>query len=178
MHSLEYCERKSIMPESSAPASVAPGVRPLRLGARRAKAERAFRLVGLLAAGASVAELALEEGVSVRRMRQIIQDVMARRQVDPPPGFAQLQIARLSDALQVAHNAMMDKGDLRALDRVLKIVRELDRYHAFSASGGAALAADRAPRRLAQPPAARALPGPAASAEGKQFVAQVIAMTE
>ena len=42
-------------------------------------------------------------------------------------------MSRLSEALLVAYSAMSG-ANLRAVDRVVKIVRELDRYHGFSAS--------------------------------------------
>jgi hypothetical protein len=120
-----------------------------RLEARRERAERAVRLFNLLKAGVPVAVIALQEGLSPRRARELIQESLDRREVDPPAGFVQLQIGRLSDAMMVAHSAMME-GNMQALDRVLRIVGELDRYHGFA----------RAP---ADPPAAPApaLPAPA-----------------
>ena len=87
--------------------------------------------------------------------------MLARREVDPPAGFVQLQIGRLSDAMMVAHAAMME-GDMHALDRVLRIVGQLDRYHGFA--GGAAPAA-RATPALAAPTPALALPAPGETAE-------------
>ena len=70
-------------------------------------------------------------------MRQIIAEMLAKREVDPPAGFVQLQIARLSDAMTVAHTMMME-GDLQAMDRLIRLAGELDRYHGF---GRAAIAA-------------------------------------
>jgi hypothetical protein len=110
--------------------------RAARLKARRAKAERKLRIFSLLAAGVPVADLAFQEGVSIRRMREVIEDILARREVDPPAGFVQLQIARLSDAMMVAHEAMMS-GRLDGLDRVLRIVREFDRYYGFNGAPAA-----------------------------------------
>jgi len=128
-----------------------------RIEARRAKAERNLRLFNLLKAGVPVAEIALQEGLSARRARELLQEMLARREVDPPAGFAQLQIGRLSDAMMVAHAAMME-GNLQALDRVVRIVGELDRYHGFARQGAdsragatAALAAGAAPRALPAP---------------------------
>jgi hypothetical protein len=95
--------------------------RPSRSQARRANAERKLRVFNLLKAGVPVAEIALQEGLSPRRARAMIQATLERREIDPPAGFVQLQIGRLSDAMMVAHAAMM-QGDLQALDRVVKIV--------------------------------------------------------
>jgi hypothetical protein len=133
-----------------------------RIEARRAKAARNVRLFNLLKAGVPMNEIALQEGMSIRRARELVQEMLARREVDPPAGFVQLQIGRLSDAMMVAHAAMM-QGNMHALDRVLRIVGELDRYQglprATADSNGVvtpALAAD-AP--------ALALPAPAETAE-------------
>ncbi len=133
-----------------------------RLEARQAKAERNVRLFNLLKAGMPIAEIALQEGLSVRRAREIVQEMLERREVDPPAGFVQLQIGRLSDAMMVAHTAMME-GNLQALDRVLRIVGELDRYHGFS--GAPTEPAAGATRALAAPAPALALPAPADAAE-------------
>ena len=135
-----------------------------RIEARRAKAERNLRLFNLLKAGAPVAEIALQEGLSARRARELLQEMLARREVDPPAGFAQLQIGRLSDAMMVAHAAMME-GNLQALDRVVRIVGELDRYHGFARSAvGTAAAATPA---LCAPAPPLALPAPAEAAENR-----------
>ena len=136
--------------------------RRLRLAAKQAKAERSVRLFNLLKAGVPIAEIALQEGLSVRRAREVVQEMLARREVDPPAGFVQLQIGRLSDAMMVAHAAMME-GNMQALDRVLRIVGELDRYHGFRAA--AAQPAAAATPALAAPTPALALPAPAETAE-------------
>jgi hypothetical protein len=88
--------------------------------------------------------------------------MLERREVDPPAGFAQLQIGRLSDAMMVAYAAMME-GNLQALDRVLRIVGELDRRHGFA--GAPAGPGAGATRALAAPASALALPAPAEAAE-------------
>ncbi len=136
-----------------------PNTRPRasRLEARRAGAERNLRPFSLLKAGVPVAEIALQEGLSLKHTRALIREALARRALDPPAGFVQLQIGRLSDAMMVAHAAMME-GNLHALDRVLRIVGQLDRYHGFARQGAdqsagatAALAADASPRALPAP---------------------------
>jgi hypothetical protein len=128
-----------------------------RLIAKQAKAARNVKLFNLLKAGMSIAEIALQEGLSVRRARETVQEMLQRREIDPPTGFVQLQIGRLSDAMMVAHTAMME-GDMHALDRVLRIVGQLDRYHGFA--GPAAQPAAAATPALAAPASALALPAP------------------
>ena len=119
---------------------------PRRTAMRRATAERKLRILERLTAGVSVAHIARTEDLTIRRVRQIIAEMLASREVDPPAGFVQLQIARLSDAMQVAHTMMME-GDLQAMDRVIKLAGELDRYHGY---GQAAIAAAPPPAPPAQ----------------------------
>jgi len=133
-----------------------------RLEARETKAVRDVRLFNLLKSGVPIAEIALQEGLSVRRAREVVQEMLERREVDPPAGFVQLQIGRLSDAMMVAHAAMME-GNMQALDRVLRIVGELDRYHGFRSEKGEPAAG--ATRALAASAPALALPAPAEAAE-------------
>jgi hypothetical protein len=104
---------------------------------RRATAERKLRILERLMAGVSVPHIARTEDLTIRRLRQIIAEMLARREVDPPAGFVPLQIARLSDAMQVAHTMMME-GDLKAMDRVIRLAGELDRYHGYGRARAAA----------------------------------------
>ena len=135
--------------------------RPSRLEVRRAKAERKLRVFNLLKAGVPVAQIAFQEGLTVRRTRAVIQETLDRREIDPPAGFVELQVGRLSDAMMVAHAAMME-GNLQALDRLVKIVGELDRYHGF---GRALSAPDAATAALAAPMPKLALPAQSEAAE-------------
>jgi hypothetical protein len=129
------------------------------LARQQERAADDVRLLNLLASGVRTAELALQDGVSPRRMRDRIAAALARREVEPPTSFAPLQVARLSDAMMVAYAAMMD-GDLKALDRVLRIARELERYQGYRSPEPPALAPATQPARLAAPVAPRALPAP------------------
>ncbi len=80
----------------------------------------------------------------------------------PPAEFLAIQVSRLNEALVVAYGAMSG-GNLQAVDRVVKIVRELDRYHGLFAAaerrlspGEPRLAAPaESPLALAPPPPAR-----------------------
>ena len=147
-------------PASPAIARIPSRSRAQRLARQRERAADDIRLMTLLAAGVGTDDLALQEGVSPRRMRDRVAAMLARREVEPPASFAPLQTARLGDALKVAYAAMMD-GDLKALDRVLRIVRELERYQGYRPPETRALPPSLTPlARLAAPAAPRALPAP------------------
>jgi len=100
-----------------------------RLAARQAKRARDLRIVEMLARGASVKAIAAEEKLTTRRTRVLVNEALARRGMEPASGFAQLQVRRLAQALDHAVEAM-GYGNIQAIDRVIKIVRELDRYEA------------------------------------------------
>lgn len=133
------------------------GVKPRRKrSTRRETALRDVRIMRSLAIGVSLEEVAANEGLSPRRARERVSAMLAGRKIDPPAEFVQLQIRRLSEAMIVAY-AAMSSGNLKAVDRVVKITREFDRYHGFALSL-AALAA--APPALASPAVQPALAPP------------------
>ena len=86
-------------PSREAPAPPEPA---RRVAPRRATADRRLRILERLTTGLTVAHIAREEGLSVQRIRRIIAEMLESREIDPPAGFVQLQIARLSEAMIVA----------------------------------------------------------------------------
>ena len=119
-----------------------------RAAARLNKARREQKIVALLNSGVSISEIAAREGVTERRVRQRVQEILARRAPSAPTEFVALQVSRLNEALLVAYSAMANQN-LGAVDRVVKIVRELDRYHGLAAADLMELPAPP-PRRLAR----------------------------
>ena len=121
--------------------------------ARLDRAGRETRIVSLLNRGVSVAEIAGREGVSLKRMRNLVREILAKRMPQPlAESSSRLQISRLNEALLVSYSAMHNSvsgTNFEAVDRVVRIVRELDRYHGFAPYGGP----PRAPEtlRLAAP---------------------------
>ncbi len=114
--------------------------------------DRERRIMFLLNAGASIAEIAAEQGVSLKRMRNLVREILATRAPQPPAEYLALQISRLNEALLVSYTAMhnpVSGTNFEAVDRVVKIVRELDRYHGFAPRE----AASRADHRQFAPPA-------------------------
>ncbi len=104
-----------------------------RRTARQAKASQERRFIESLNRGVSVAVIAEWEDVGEKRMRALVRDILARRMPEPPAQFLAMQVSRLEEALLVSFGAMSG-SNLQAVDRVVKIVRELDRYHGFVAA--------------------------------------------
>ncbi len=99
---------------------------------QRETALRDSRLIRALASGQPIEEAAARENLSLRQARERVSIVLSRR-ADPPAEFAQMQIRRLSEAMLVAYAAMKG-GNLQAVDRVLRITREFERYYGFAMS--------------------------------------------
>jgi transposase-like protein len=130
-----YQNENRLMPdcaEAASPAAPQKSSANAR-AARLAKFEREQVIVDYLNRGVSVAEIAARIDVSEKRMRAIIREILARRMPAPPEEFVAIQVSRLNEALLVAYSAMGEMN-LKAVDRVVRIVRELDRYHGFSAA--------------------------------------------
>jgi DNA-binding CsgD family transcriptional regulator len=165
------------MTESPKPVSaedpLAPPVRrdrsaAARRAARLRKAKREARIVGLLNRGVSVAEIAAREGLSLKRVRNLVREILANRMPQPPAEFVALQISRLNEALLVSYSAMHDASsgaNFEAVDRVVRIVRELDRYHGLVPYGGPTRAAEN-PRLAAPSQTSLALEAPIAERLG------------
>jgi hypothetical protein len=64
----------------------------------------------------------------------------------PPEEFVALQISRLNEALLAAYSAMYNSisgANFKAINQVVKVVRELDRYHGFFPAERRSLAGSR-----------------------------------
>jgi hypothetical protein len=136
-----------------------------RRAARLKKADRESRIVSLLNRGVSVAEIAAQEGLSLSRMRRLVQATLVKRLPQPPAEFLALQVGRLNEALLLSYSTMYNSAtgtNFDAVDRVVKIVRELDRYHGFSLPQTPR--PEAAPRRL-PPPAQNPIEFAASDAE-------------
>jgi DNA-binding CsgD family transcriptional regulator len=128
------------MPDMSAAPSPALARRDRSIQARReareAKADRERQIVDLLNRGLSVPEIASRSGISIKHMRNLVRKILAERMPQPPGEFLALQVSRLNEALLVSYSAMHNSAtgtNFEAVDRVVRIVRELDRYHGFAA---------------------------------------------
>ena len=119
--------------ETAPPAARRDRSLAARRAARQAKASRESRIVESLNRGVSLADIAERERVGEKRMRVIVDEILARRMPKPPAEFVATQVSRLEAALGVAYDAMA-VDNLRAVALVVKIVRELDRYHGSAAA--------------------------------------------
>src|ERR1700678_3049963 len=137
--------------KSRGPEPPAPAAEPARrVAPRRKTADQRLRILERLTTGLSVVHIARVEKLTVRRVKQITAAMPESREIDPPAGFVQLQVARLGEAMIVTRTIMME-GDLQAVDRMIRLTRELDRYHGFAQAQIPAPPGPPSPRRLAEP---------------------------
>ena len=91
-----------------------------RRAARLRKANREARIIGLLNRGVSVAEIAAREGLSLKRMRNLVREILAKCMPQPPAEFLALQVSRLNEALLVAVDRELERRSLCGSRRRLK----------------------------------------------------------
>ena len=91
---------------------------------------RAKRMIAALVEGADLDAIAAQEGLPAKEVQAILRDELSRRWVAPLPDFAKIQIARLENlCLHVMDR--VESGEIAAVDRALRIIDRLDRYHGF-----------------------------------------------
>jgi hypothetical protein len=98
---------------------------------KRSRATRAQRVLASLIAGAGMDEIGAAERLTRKRTESILRQELRNRWVATSDDFARLQIARLEQMILKLLDRLQN-GDLEAIDRALKIVDRLDRYHGFT----------------------------------------------
>ena len=101
------------MPKPRQPSRPAEPPPPRRTAMRWATAERKLRILERLTSGASIAHVAHAENLTTRRAPQFTAEILPTRDVDPPAGFVPLQIARLGDAMRIAHTKTREVATCR-----------------------------------------------------------------
>jgi hypothetical protein len=94
-----------------------------------------MRIFARLQEGWSYETIAQQENLSRERIRQIVSDTLAARAIEPRRDHTRLQIARLDPALRLAAGQVA-AGDLRAVDRLLRVLDRLDKYQGVAAAMG------------------------------------------
>jgi hypothetical protein len=106
-----------------------PADAPVR-ARKAAPARRGPKIVAALVSGQSVEAIAEAERLTRKRVEALLRDELRRRWVAPAAEHARLQIVRL-EAMAAKLAPSTENGELPAIDRVLKILDRLDRYHGF-----------------------------------------------
>jgi hypothetical protein len=89
---------------------------------------RRNRVFARLLEGRSAVAVAAEEGVTPRRVRQMVRETLDRWDANPMQDFADLQIARLEAALRPIEQKIA-AGDVTVVDKFVKVLGLLEKYH-------------------------------------------------
>ena len=100
-------------------------------GSKPSRSTLTRRVLSALVAGAGVDEISTAEKLTRKRTEAILREALRNRWIAPAEEFARLQIARLEQMIAKLRERVRN-GELEAIDRALKIVDRLDRYHGFS----------------------------------------------
>ena len=98
---------------------------------RRARVSRGPAVLAALINGVALDEIAKAENLTLKRVERMLRDELRKRWIAPAQDYARLQIARL----EVIASPLKEKaksGDLPTIDRLLKVMDRLDRYHGFT----------------------------------------------
>ena len=99
------------------------------------RATRGKRILDRLREGWAYDEVAGEEGLTERRVRQIVAEYLKDRDAVEGVTHAHMQIDRLGWAMRVAAEAMAE-GDVRAIGPFIKAIDRLDRYQELARRTG------------------------------------------
>jgi len=116
---------------------MAPVEEPVR---KRTRVSRGPAVLAAMISGVNLTEIAKSEDLSPTRVERLLRDELHKRWIAPAQDYARLQIARL-EAIAVLLKEKAKEGDLPTIDRLLKVLDRLDRYHGFTKL--AALSASR-----------------------------------
>jgi hypothetical protein len=90
--------------------------------------ERREAYFDLLVSGYSIEQIASHMKKSPSAVRRAVGQALAKRRLDAPEDYANIQVARLTKALRCA-DVSLEEGDLKAIAPFVKVVRELNLYH-------------------------------------------------
>lgn len=107
-----------------------PAAKTRRTG-ENASVAAAPRVLDLLMSGQSVDNIADARNHTRARVEKILRAELKAISIRPARDYAKLQIRRL-EAMTGRLIEKANDGDLAAVDRILKILDRLDRYHGFA----------------------------------------------
>jgi hypothetical protein len=102
--------------------------RPAR---KPARVSRGPAVLAAMINGATLTEIATSEELPLKRIEKMLRDELLKRWIAPVQEYARLQIVRL-EAIANQLKEKSKNGDLPTIDRLLKVMDRLDRYHGFT----------------------------------------------
>ena len=147
----------------------------MRAAARKRRERRAREradILELVISGYTYETIANRLKVSAKSVRRATAKAIEQRQLDGDAHYVQLQVLRLTKAMRVV-DLNLENGDLKAVEPLLKVIAQLDKYQGLSLPAPGPASAP--PPALPRPPLA--LAAPEATAIGTEIGAQAIEIT-
>ena len=121
---------------------------------RQARVRLSGEILDLVVSGYTYEAIADSLKLCVKTVRRATAKAIEKRRLDCGAHYVHLQVLRLTKAMRVV-DLNLDKGDLKAVEPLLKVIAQLDKYHALSEPAPAPppLALGRPPLALAAPDA-------------------------
>jgi hypothetical protein len=98
---------------------------------KRVRASHGPVVLAALLSGVTLEEIAETQGISRKTAERLMRAELRKRWIAPAQDYAKLQIARL-EAIATSLKEKAKSGDLPTIDRLLKVLDRLDRYHGFN----------------------------------------------
>jgi len=98
---------------------------------KRGRIPRGPAVVAAMISGVSLGEIARSEKISTKRAEKLLRDELHKRWIAPARDYTRLQIARL-ECIALLLKEKAKEGHLPTIDRLLKVLDRLDRYHGFN----------------------------------------------
>jgi hypothetical protein len=98
---------------------------------KRVRVAHGPAVLAAMISGVSLEEISQTRKLTNKRVEKVLRDELQKRWIAPAQDFARLQIARL-EAIAVVLKEKVTQGDLPTIDRLLKVLDRLDRYHGFN----------------------------------------------
>jgi hypothetical protein len=111
---------------------MAPVEEPVRAPARkRSRASQGPAVLAAMIGGVALGDIAKTYQITPKRVEKLLREELHKRWIAPAHEYARLQIARL-ETIATQLKDKCKNGDLPAIDRLLKVLDRLDRYHGFT----------------------------------------------
>jgi len=154
------------MDESGADLSARAQMRAAARERRQGRARERGEILDLVVSGYTYEAIADSLQLSVKTVRRATEKAIEQRRLDAGAHYVHLQVLRLTKAMRVVDDNL-DRGDLRAVEPLLKVIAQLDKYHALGQPAPT-------PPPLALPRPTLALAAPAAAEIGTENGAQAV----
>lgn len=96
-----------------------------------ARVPRGRKVLEAVLNGVGLEAIAASKRITPKQAEKALRDELCKRWVAPAQDYARLQIARL-EAIAVVLKDKATTGHLPTIDRLLRVLDRLDRYHGFS----------------------------------------------